>query len=71
MPTKKQIQAQLDELTQTIRDTITLIQNLVDQPDPNTIRHLDWNLGWHRGIYHLDIIEDPHYGDSTQRHDGR
>ena len=61
MPTKKQIQQQLDELTETIQDTITLINQLIDHPDPNTIRQLQWNLGWHQGIYHTEIIEDPHY----------
>ncbi|GAG43331.1 unnamed protein product [marine sediment metagenome] len=61
VPTKKQIQQELQELTQTIHDTITLIQTLIDQPNPNTVRQLDWNLGWHRGIYHTEIIEDPHY----------
>lgn len=61
MTTKKQLQQELTELKQTIQDTITLLQNLIDKPDPNTIRQLDWNLGWHNGIYHLEIIEDPTY----------
>ena len=61
MPTKKQLQAELDELRETIHDTITLIQNLIGTPDPNTVRQLDWNLGWHNGIYHTEILEDPHY----------
>ena len=61
MPTKKQVQASLDELTETIQATITLIEQLIDKPDPNTIRQLQWNLGWHQGIYHTEITEDPYY----------
>ncbi len=61
MPTKKQIQTELEELQENIKDTITLIQNLIDEPNPDTIRQLQWNLGWHNEIYHTEIIEDPHY----------
>lgn len=61
MPTKKQVQAELTELTQTIQDTITLIQNLIETPNTNTIVQLNWNLGWHKGIYHTEIIEDFYY----------
>lgn len=61
MPTKKQIQQELEELKQTITDTITLIQTLQEKPDYTTIRQLNWHLGWHQGIYHTEILEDPHY----------
>ena len=61
MPTKKQLEAELNELKDTINATATLLQQLIDKPDYTTIRQLDWNLGWHRGIYHLEIIEDPEY----------
>ena len=61
MPTKKQLETQLNELRETIRDTLTLLQNLTEKPDYTTIRQLDWHLGWHNGIYHLEIIEDPTY----------
>ena len=61
MPTKKQIQTELEELRETIKDTTTLIENLIQTPDSNTIRQLQWNLGWHNGIYHTEIIEDPEY----------
>jgi len=61
MPTKKQIQTELQELKETIQDTITLLQQQLTKPDYTTIRQLDWNLGWHNGIYHLEIIEDPEY----------
>ena len=61
MPTKKQLQQQLDELKETIRDTLTLLKTLQDKPDYTTIRQLNWHLGWHNGIYHTEILEDPHY----------
>ena len=61
MTTKKQLQAELQELKQTIQDTTTLLQNLIEKPDYTTIRQLQWHLGWHNGIYHTEIIEDPHY----------
>jgi len=61
VPTKKQLQAELDELKDTINATATLLQQLIDKPDYTTIRQLDWNLGWHKGIYHTEIIEDPYY----------
>jgi len=61
MTTKKQLQAELRELKQTIQDTLILLQNLTEKPDYTIIRQLDWNLGWHNGIYHLEIIEDPTY----------
>ena len=61
MPTKKQIQTQLDELKETIQDTLTLLQQQLTKPDYTTIRQLDWHLGWKNGIYNLEIIEDPTY----------
>jgi len=67
MPTKKQLQTQLDELTETIIDTLTLLETLQQQAetpkgiDYTTIRQLDWHLGWHNNIYHLEITEHPHY----------
>lgn len=57
MPTKRELQEQLDTLKQNIRDTIRLLQ---EEPDYTTIRQLGWNLGWHNGIYNPEILEDPH-----------
>ncbi|MCK5600370.1 hypothetical protein KAR91_00770 [Candidatus Pacearchaeota archaeon] len=48
-------------MQETIQDTIALLKQLKQQPDYTTIRQLDWNLGWNKGIYHLEIIEDPLY----------
>jgi len=61
MPTKKQLETELQELKETIQQTITLLTQLQEKPDYTTIRQLDWNLGWHKGIYHTEIIEDPYY----------
>ena len=64
MPTKKQLQTQLSELTETIKDTITLLETLQQQAqtpkgiDYNTIRQLDWHLGWHNSIYVTEILDD-------------
>ena len=55
-PDKKEL-----SLEETVQDTVALLETLIEAPDYTTIRQLDWNLGWHNGIYHLEIIEDPMY----------
>jgi len=59
MPTKQQLQEQLTSLTDNIRDTTRLLQEHLTTPDYTTIRQLEWNLGWHNGLYELYILEDP------------
>ena len=61
MPPKKKEPS----LEETVQDTITLIESLLEKPDYTTIRQLGWNLGWHNNIYHLEIIEDPLYDDQA------
>lgn len=58
---------ELEELRETIQDTITLLETLQQQAetprgiDYHTIRQLHWHLGWHQGIYHTEILEDSYY----------
>ena len=59
MPTKQETRTQLNQLKETIRDTITLLQEHLATPDYTTIRQLSWNLGWHNGYYEAYILEEP------------
>ena len=51
----------MTELEETIRDTIRLIEELIENIDYNTITQLDWNLGWKDNIYNTTILEDHYY----------
>ena len=49
------------ELIETITDTLNLIQSLQKDLNYNTVNQLGWNLGWHKNIYHTEILEDHYY----------
>ena len=46
------------ELIENIRNTIKLLEEQEENIDTRTLVQLGWNLGWHKGIYYTDILED-------------
>ncbi|GAH46471.1 unnamed protein product [marine sediment metagenome] len=66
MPTKAELQNQLEDLQATIRDTITLLQEQIPEPDYTLIRQLHWNRGWAPdGTFTDTILDDPYYDEQA------
>ena len=49
------------QLIETIKDTIRLLEEQEQHINTRTIVQLGWNLGWKKGIYYTDILEDHIY----------